>query len=257
MKVWTVFLLLSVIGGGIFVSSISATSVNRFEEGQYYSMGIASEQRLYDFSEKNFPSEGERSKDIAVCAEGEKRGSIFADGGSLSMRFDSEENELRLGVESKLSTEEMDYRSFAFKDRMEPLHDPLEDGELCYVFSRIVSSSTATVPIKGMLEEISFSKEGEKLIAVAEIDLDFSLLKAAYALAWIPEHARFCICIPFFVKESEISVDFDGIILRCESFELPEALLVFGCNAAFGKRDYRTLFGEAVKNVFVNAGIYR
>ena len=248
---WILSLAVAIVG-----AALSASRVAAWEDGQYYSMGIASARRLYAFSDEC--SLWEESKAI-VCSEEKNRrgGSLFSEGGSLTLRFREEEPDLSESVERKAQNDDLEYRFFAFSDRLSPLIAPLNEVEVGYVFSRIVSSSTLAVPIEGRLEEITFLKEGSDLTTVARIDLDFSLLKGKYHLEWLPDHALFFLCVPFSVNNSEISVNSEDIFLKCETFDLPEALLIFGCNVAFGKKDYRTLFGEAVKNVFINAGIYR
>ncbi len=248
----------------LFVRSyVSDRFVARLEEGQVYSLGLASESRLFTFSEKTqeeprIVSESlPESKSKEAVQEKPKAASVFYEGGSISMCFEEEYPDLELSVKSKVPIdEELVYRSFAFQGRLPELKETLSDAELCYVFSKIVASCTPAVPLKGKLEQISFEKKEDHLNAYAEIYLDFTGIAKQYHIGWLPEGAHFSISIPFLVKKSEISVISDKIVLICDTFPLPEALLVFGCNMAFGKRDYRTLFGEAVKNVFLNAKIY-
>ena len=257
---------------GFFLPSVY---IERWEESGYYSMGIKGERRLFDFAEETqtaysleetyFPGEGKDEADPASDDDGEGQGedsverekSVFREGGTLVQTFETEDRDLAAGVRRKVPIEgEITYRDFAFQGRLPALSAPLTDLELCYVFSEIVASSTLAVPIKGELEKISFVKEEDLLTASAEITLCFTLLAEKYHISWLPDYAHFSLVIPFSVKDSEISVISGRISLRCETFDLPEALLIFGCNMAFGKRDYRTLFGDAVKNVFLNAGIY-
>lgn len=282
MKWFTSITMVGVLFTGFFLLCLPSAYVAKLEENGYYSLGLEGELRLFDFSEKGegekctveaeeicsfpeeeasfLPGEQEEGPPFGEEVAGEKdhtRHSVFEEGGTLIRDSDEEDVALAFSVRSKVPIEgELIYRSFAFQDRLPPLTDPLTDQELCFVFAEIVASSTLAVPIKGKLEKISFVKEGENLTASADITLCFSLLAEQYHLSWLPDYAHFSLVVPFVVKNSEISVISNKIVLSCESFALPEALLIFGCNVAFGKRDYRTLFGEAIKNVFLNAGIY-
>lgn len=225
--------------------------VAELEEGQFYSMGFASDVRLFALG-------GEESVDHSTeSLSRESDSSVFHRNGSLFVRCEEQDPTLRACVEAKISVEgNIDYKAFAFQGRMPRVVEPLTDLELCYVFSEIVASSTVSVPISGKLEEISFVREGETLLSSARITVSFSRLAERYGLHWLPAAASFFLFVPFSVKSTDISVDFERMYLRCDTFDLPEALLIFGCNAAFGQRDYKTLFGEAVRNVFLNAGIY-
>ena len=247
----------------ICATAIPRSSVKGWEEGGYYSMGIASKQRLYDFAESLQKAEREMdvfsSEETISEAEEREEGTVFTRDGAFTKRFDrpEEEAEAALRLEKKVLSEgEIDYRSFAFIDRAPALSAPLTEEEVAWIFYEIILSSSASLPVQGRLADLSFVRKGDRLLVAANISLDLSELSEQSGLSWIPRGATFFVAMGFDVRNTEISVDLDATIVRCESFELPEALLVFGCGAFFGKRDYKTLFGRAVANVFITTGIY-
>ena len=206
--------------------------------------------------------EADREAVAARDAQEERAESVLQNGGIYFRDFrEPFPEEFERKTEEKLagrmlSGGDFDYKSFAFRDRMTPLSEPLSDDELAFVFSKIVSSRTSSVPIRGLLEELSFRNEGGVLSVRAVVTISFSDLSKAYGISFLPPSATFVLSVPFSVKNADISAYSDKIELSCDAFTLPKALLVFACNAAFGKKDYQTLFGEALENVFVNGGIY-
>ena len=133
---------------------------------------------------------------------------------------------------------------------------PLKQEEVGRLFYLIVALFEAPVPIEGKLEKITFLKQEGRLIVCAEVEVFLSqVLKAAH-IDFLPQSAHFFVCVPLTIENSKISADCEKIVLRCESFVLPEGLLCYGCEAAFGVRDYKKFFGEAVGNVLRNAYFY-
>lgn len=254
MKGWALIALAFSLAVAIFISTVPSARIAALEEKQCYSMGLATEERLFTFSE----SEKEEKEEMISAPEEGTQDSLFIREGSLTVREEDLGEELGEGIKRKLGQEEEpDYKAFAFLDRISPASEPLNDLEFCYVVARIISSPDFPVPIDGKMEEISFRREKGVLWASVEATICFSRFAEAYRIEWLPECARFSLCMPLEVKNSEISVDFDKIILRCDSVELPETALYFCCNVAFGKKDYKSLFTRSVSNIFVNAGIYR
>jgi len=280
MKGWIALVTAGLLLAFIF-SAASACDVAALEGSQRYALGIASERRMFEVTDevsstlkeegedplsKGESRENEEEESVAeACAEedrtlaDETSFSVLLSGGFFLMEEGFDDPSLAERVDEKLrwGETESDYRAFAFDDRMQPSDSPLTDEEVAFVIARIVSTYTLAVPIHGVLENISFSREGDDFFARAVIGLRFDELREMYSLSWLPSYAEFTLTVPGEVKESKISVISDKISLKCDSFFLPEALLVFGCNMAFGKRDYKTLFKIAIENVFINAGIYR
>ena len=238
--------------------------VEQWENAQIYSIGIASDRRLIPFSEESqdetlssmWESDTESLPDDLV-EESDEQQSIFAGEGSFSCTFDGVEKAAdRLG-EKIIVEEDADYLKFAFADCSLSVGERLTDEEVCLLLYQVIDSCTLNVPIRGRLERIVIAKRGEELLISAEIEADFSSLIEKVGLDWLPEKALFCLFVPFCVKNSEISADSERVILRCKSFDLPEILLMYGCGVAFGRKDYKEFFASTVRNVFVNAGIYR
>jgi len=209
-------------------------------------------------------AEEENEIEEEKCATTEAALSIFSSGGTYQATSEdgfvpASALQVRESLCAAVTREECkeDFKSFAFTDRMSPLESPLNEEELAYVFSEIISSSTVAVPIRGELVEISFLAEENNLSASARIALSFEELAEKYNLTWLPPSAVFSLQVSFEVREGELIARSDAIELRCETFPLPRTLLLFGCSVAFGKKDYQKLFAQALKNVFVNAGIYR
>ena len=247
-----VFLIIT-LAVGIAVSFLPKDRVGRLEGELHYSMGLVGERRLFSFCEG-----GDASFSVTSSKNATMDSSVFTSTcASATFCFDPKREDIASAIAEKVPIEgEIDYRGFAFADRIPPLIEPLSDIEVAYVFAQIVSTATAKVPIDGELAEITFDKEGDELRAVARITLGLTRLAEKYRLIGFPSNAAFCVSMQFSLKDSHISVDFDNISVECETMDLPEALLLFGCNLAFGKKDYKELFGNAVKNVFVNARIY-
>lgn len=234
--------------------AIPLETISLWEDSFHFSMGLAGEKRLPGMSEQVPATTGL----ISPISSQEAPTSIFGEEeGSCTFYFDVDQTEIADAIAQKIPTEgPIDYRGFAFMDRLPALSAPLSDRELCFVFAAIVESATLSVPVTGRLEYVSMSKKGESLSTEAKILLDLTDLIRSRSLYWLPESADFTVTLEFEIKNTEISVIYDKISVRCNSFEIPEALLVFGCNVAFGKKDYRVLFGMAVTNVFKNARIY-
>ena len=200
--------------------------------------------------------EDRRGAYILDHGEREEEGLFSQKSGRAVFVFDESSSDLSLPISEKLcATEEVDYRAFAFVDRLPPLSEPLSLAEVAYVFARIVSAATEKVPINGKLTEITFVKECSTLSVCACVTLELDHLSEAYGIAGLPECAVFSASMSFCVENADIFVDLETITVICETFELPEALLIFACNLAFGKKDYKRIFGEAVRNVLVNARI--
>ena len=205
-----------------------------------------------------FDLTGEEWMGAVILDHGERGQEAFFSqkNGRAAFVFDESSSDLSLAISEKLcAAEEVDYRAFAFVDRLPPLCEPLSLAEVAYVFARIVSAATEKVPIDAGLAEIAFTKEDSTLSVCACITLGLDRLSKAYGIAGLPECAVFSASMSFYVENAEISVDLETITVVCETFELPEALLIFACNLAFGKKDYKRIFGEAVRNVLVNARI--
>ena len=239
---------------GVVVCFVPQEQIGRMEERLHYSMGVASECRLFSLCEEG----NDVVSDAAIEFSEEKTESVFAcKAGRETFLFEKDEIDLSASIASKIPTDgEVDYRAFAFEDRLPELLAPLTDDEIVYVFARIVSSAAEKTPIDGSLTEITFEKEECVLRAFARITLGLNRLVETCHIVGLPEYAVFSISMTFCLENSHISVDSDKTTVRCETMDIPEAVLLFGCNLVFGKKDYRELFGNAVKNVFVNARIY-
>lgn len=245
---------------GFALCSLPQDRVARVEDELHYSMGIVRERRLFVFGDESCSNGiSAPSVDLPIDPYDGEEVSIFTrQTGNAIFLFEKESADLSLSIAAKIPTEgEIDYRAFAFEDRLPVLLAPLTDEEIVYVFARIVSSATERAPIEGSLTEITFEKEEESLRAFARITLGLKGLIDKYRLVGLPEQAVFSVSMTFSLKNSYISVDFNKTSVCCETMDIPEAVLLFGCNLAFGRKDYKALFGNAVKNVFVNARIYR
>lgn len=256
MKWFITLCLLVSVATGIVGIVTSRSRVSDLEDELRYSMGLAGESRWFSFSE---PVRDAVTDPESIQNEPVAGGSIFSRGsGSKTFYIEDLPAELSDSIAKKIPAEgDVDYRGFAFTDRLPPLTSVLSDEELVYVFAQIVSSAGEKVPIDGRLETITFVNNGEYLYAFARIVLDTSGLAEKYGIVGLANVAVFSLSMCFVVKNSYISVDFEKLHVHCETMELPEALLIFGCDLAFGKRDYKKVFEEAIKTVFVNAGIYR
>ena len=250
-----------------FVSDFEKTAVYSFcllgerEEEEAFSRSERAEKESVILFDELTPGNGE-----TLSAEKKETDEhptyVLLQGGTFRFVFDSEFSDLFVHcVENKLKDRMrvgngIDYRNFAFIDRMYPMTEPMSDQEVSYVFYKIVRSCTSQVPIHGVLEEITFLREENQLLVRAVISISFEAIAAHYHLYILPPSATFDIRVPFFIEKSEISADIDKINVSCKEGFLSETLLIFACNAAFGKKDYRALFGGALENVFINAGIY-
>ena len=163
--------------------------------------------------------------------------------------------------------EEEQMAAFGFSDKKQILSlatdspevtfsQPLDEDEVSLLFYLLVVFLEPDVPIEGRLVSVCFASDKDCLTVCAEADVDFSRIVKAFKLYFLPEYARFSVSIPFCIKNSEISAYYEGISLRCEQVDMPEVLLSYGCAAAFGERDYKRFFGNAVGNVLKNACFY-
>ncbi len=267
LLVFFAFIALGIVLSTLFVSP---SFVMDFERSAVTSAFVVTEEcrSAYMVYEEFSRAERDRMEENR-SAESVAEENVFSDsfcwllGGSYRRVFDSGFSpEFVRDLEEKIQTNCLhydgvpDYKGFAFRDRMKALDAPLSDDELAYVFFEIVKSYTPDVPIKGNLEEISFVNEKGFLRTKGVITLSFAEIAEKYSICFLPPSATFVLTVPFSIKNSEICVCSEGIELTCESFPLPKALLIFGCNAAFGKKDYQSLFGEALENVFVNGGFF-
>ena len=258
---FVVMLALSIICATVTPAAV----IEKWEEEQLYSMGIASEKRLFDSSERDeyhrVYSSVFEAEETFVLNQEESQGeeeSIFATDGTLSLRFDDDALNRGNVLRKKISYEEdAQLVAFTYSDPPFVLKERLTDVELCYLFGQIVSSCNLPVPIHGRLEEISIVKKGEEIWLCAEINVFFAELIETYAIDGLPSEELFYLLVHFEVKDSEISADYDKIILCCDSMDLPETLLAYGCRVVFRSKDYKYFLGNALRNVFVNAGIYR
>lgn len=165
--------------------------------------------------------------------------------------IDEGEEMLSLGFSAK-----EDVISFVTTEPKQTVDAPLCHEEVGRLFYLIVALFEPPVPVEGRLEKITFYKKEEHLLVCAEVNVILShVLKMAH-IDFLPTNARFFVCVPLSVKKSDVSANYEKIVVRCESFVLPEGLLCYGCEAAFGVKDYRKFFGEAVCNVFRNAYFY-
>ena len=246
-------LLLPFLVGAVFCS-VPKESIGEIEGSLRYSMGLCGETRLFYMDDYNEACA--ENTTAPIVHEGE---SVFTCAvGGVNYLFDGEGENLSASIAAKIPMEgEIDYRGFAFEDRLPPLLEPLSDDELVYVFARIVSSATEKVPIDGTLTEISFEKDGDVLRAFARVSLGLVRLAEKYRISGLPQYAVFSVSMCFHLKEAHISVDSEKTVVCSETIDLPEAVLLFVCNLAFGEKDYKLIFGNAVKNVFVNARIYQ
>ena len=250
MKYLLAFLTLIAAGIVVLTLTVSPSVVAELEKTFPLS------ERTDQNAERKSGINSERASQEGTSTSVLKRGGCYYRDFSEPFPEDLERNLNEKLAHSSLSGGVFDYKSFAFRDRMTPLSEPLSDDEIAFVFSKILSFGTSSVPIRGVLEELSFRNESDLLSARAVVTLSFSELAKAYGISFLPPSATFVLSVPFCVKNAEISTYFDEIELSCDSFRMPKALLVFACNATFGKKDYQTLLGEALENVFVNGGIY-
>ena len=239
----------------------SCTRIAHLEDSMEYSMGLAGEARLIsDLSEGSRSNAFSRASESFELSEGElevEEDISEEERWKVTVFPQEESNEVSERIAKKIPGDyEYCYKDFAFAEDFPALYSPLTLEEVVYVFAGIVATEVSDVPLRGELEEITFLKTGDVLCAYARVKVFLAQLAAEYHVSGLPETATFSIDMIFSLKNSEISVDYDKISIRCESIELPEALLVFGCNLVFGRKDYKYLLGNAVVKVFANARFY-
>ena len=259
MKLMIVFSILLVVVFSVSVF-LPIERVAELEKSMYYAVGIAGDSRFY------LQKETESIADMLSAGNPSSQdetdftyeGSIFeAEKGAVTFLPKEMSPDLADRITRKLpSDSEITYKDFAFADDFPCLSEPLTDEEVAFVFAQIVAFAYLSFPIKGQLTEISFFKNGDSLRLFSRIEVGLTLLEQARKIEKMPEMITFSASMIMNVKNSYISVNSDNISLHCESVDLPESSLIFGCNLAFGKKDYKSLFAEAVGKVFVNAGIY-
>lgn len=250
--------------------------VSAFEESSTVSLGIARERRfpeitferqsvraesLSEEKKAQTPLKEEESKAEPTVIEPSDEDcavSVFTADGHFQadLRGGFDEALIRRVEEKVGSKAGEDYTLFSTERKMQPMEEPLDERELSYVLSEMIVAYTYSLPIKGELAEISIDRRGDFLLGKIRVEVRFEELAEKYHMDSIPTEALFCISVPIEVKNSEISVLSEEIELKSESHAIPDVLLIFGCNAIFGKQDHRALFGVVVKNVLVNAGIY-
>ncbi|MBP5404731.1 MAG: hypothetical protein J6Y74_02150 [Clostridia bacterium] len=252
--------------------------VPAFEEQATVSLGIARERRFpeIDFeqafvraetpsevkneelSEPKEVPEAEPSEESSFKEEAPFESVFTADGHyQADLRGGFDEDLIRRVEEKVGSQAGENYILFSAQGKMTPLADPLDERELSYVLSEMIVSYTSSLPIKGKLAEVSIDKNGDCLVGKIRVEVRFEELAEKYHMDSVPTEALFCLTIPIEVGNSEISVISEEIELKSESRSIPDVLLIFGCNAVFGKQNHRAIFAGVVKNVLVNAGIYR
>jgi len=282
------------IGIVIACTCVAPSFIKEFEDEAVFSVGIAGEAKYPEidlddmYSEPFLPEKDDILKNNSVIEKScepvdgsvieeteplspfpeennvaeEERKNVFDVGGRVDIavneRFDHTfREELESKIKSAFSEEEIDYTYFASTDKMTPLIVSLDQEEIAFIFSELTDIYTRSLPIRCDLTNISFRVEEELLYVRASIEVIFDELIKRYQFTQIPTSALFVIEGSFELENSEICVHSEDISLSCESIPLSEKLMLFGCTIIFGKKDHRAIFADAVKNVFVNAGIYR
>ena len=136
------------------------------------------------------------------------------------------------------------------------LDEPLSSEEVGRLLYLIVAFFEAPVPVRGRLEKVGFASELDRLVVCAEVSVILDQVKKTAHAGFLPDSARFFLRIPFCFKNTEISVDFEKVTLRCQTWDLPDCLVRYGCDAVFGSKNYEKVLGEAVGNVLANACFY-
>ena len=161
--------------------------------------------------------------------------------------FDEEKAMKSIGLENR---EEV--LSFMTNSPLVPI-GPLPSEQVGSLFYLIIAFLNADVSIRGRLDKITFQREKEELFVFAEIDVDLSGIVERFRLSFLPQSARFSVFVPLCIKNSDLSADSEKIKVRCESMDLPESLLCYGCDVVFKQREYKRFFAETVGNVVRNA----
>lgn len=233
--------------------------IKKMEDRLQYSVGLASVAKSFDFSEEkgNGKVAFEEENTHVVFAENGCEGdsSVWSFGGRYTQTFEQEKQEIYQRIKSRYSVIEGENWSALGSVRLEsPPEIALNNEELAYLCKKIVGSCASSVPITGELNEIAFVNQ-ENSYVFARIRLCLKDFSEIAHVAVLPEQVTFSVLIPIICKNSEKSVDCKNIQVNCETMDIPELLLTYGCYLLFGQKDYKGLLGGIFANILYNAGI--
>ena len=263
--------------------SVDASFMRAFEESAVVSVGITTGERHFpeiDFERgegggeqapADHVAKGLSGGNVPVVARSEsepEKGCVaesmdgfFSRGGVYSVDtsngFSAEVIQSATRKISLSIGDTIDYGRFGSEDGLPPLSEPLDETELAFVFSEMIRAYMRSLSVGAELASISFSLEDERLQVDARVTVSFEELGKKYHFSGLPPTVVFRIGVSFLLENSELSVKSEESFIECESFPVSTSLLLFGCRRVFGMDDPRSAFASVVKNVFVNAGIYR
>lgn len=197
---------------------------------------------------------GESAGSSAVNDNNTNEG-IISDEGEMRQTEQEIIDALAIKLQSLPRTEngETDYKALCFTDRMNKITEyTFTPGEVEYIFSKVVRLSTVAVPVSGVLTKFTLVDNTDTLEITAEINLDLRGIIKKYKLTLLPQFASFTVVVPLGRKNGVINAKNEDITLNCTSFNLPNSMLTFGCNMAFGKADYHKKLGDTVSNILNN-----
>ena len=275
---------------------VDVTFVREFEENAMISAGIttgearfpeilfASDRRTPDVDQRGNreispeqPAEEPRNEPETKDAEEEvtadtpsedetpsttEKRSVFAQGGCYRIDFsEGFDADVAARVDEKVASA-MGYSSFEYgifgsSGGMEPLGEPLDEREVAYVFSEMIRAYMRSLSFSGDLREISFELQDAVLKVEMWVSVSLEEISNKYPLLKLPASALFRSCSSFSIENSEISVQNEDLSFTCESYPISQSLLIFGFKTLLGEKDPRATFALLIKNVLVNAGIYR
>lgn len=221
----------------------------------------ASKPACKGFAEES-ESIAESNKEVAEEDETEEiEDTIFLRGGEYTEELvKGFPSEVIRAVDRKMSAsqgEKKDILLFATSGGMAPLKDPLKERELAYVFSEIVRSYMRSLSVGAELTEVRFAAEEGRLRVEMRVNVSVDALGKKCLSAGLPPTAVFRLYGDLLLKNSEISVNSEDFLLECETYRIAQPLLLFACNCVLHVDDPQKAIAEVIKNVFVNAGIYR
>jgi len=205
-------------------------------------------------------SDGEREVLSEEAAEGEQE-SLFVRGGKYLEELSGvfPESIVQSVIEKIAQSEERDinFGRFGAKGGVSPFRDALDEKELTYVFFEMIRSYMHSRSIPAEMTAISFDV-GETFLKVEMwVTVHLENIAKKYSIMKLPQTACFRLRTSYIVENSELSAQNENVSLECESYPISRSLLLFGCKTLFGDSDPCSTFASVIKNVFVNAGIYR
>ena len=133
------------------------------------------------------------------------------------------------------------------------LSSPLNVDELASLFYLIVSLADEDAPAQARMERITFYRRETMLLFRVEGRVDLRRFRKKYRMDFLPEEAEVSLTIPFYLKDAELSANYEEIVARFDGCVLPEMFLSCSYDVSANGKDFKRFFAEAVGNVIRNA----